>query len=318
MPEATIDLVIIGGGPAGFTAALYAARAGLETLLLSPGELTGMMARAAIVENFPGQVEPLPGREILGRLRQQALRAGARHEQQEASLADVSNPEAFLVAAGQELYTTRAVIVASGAMGRADKIAGEEKFEGRGICRCVACDGPLYKGQDVLVVGEDEQAAEEALALTGIAGQVTLAAPAARLAVPEDLQQALAARPNLKLEMGLRLQEIVGEECATGARFRGPGGEERVVEAPGIFLYLRGSAPATGFLSGPVEKDEQGYLVTDELMQTSVPGVYAAGDVRKKQVRQMVVACAEGCLAALAAERYLRRRPTMRWDRGAV
>jgi thioredoxin reductase (NADPH) len=91
-----------------------------------------------------------------------------------------------------------------------------------------------------------------------------------------------------------------------------------VVEAPGIFLYLRGSAPATGFLSGPVEKDEQGYLVTDELMQTSVPGVYAAGDVRKKQVRQMVVACAEGCLAALAAERYLRRRPTMRWDRGAV
>jgi thioredoxin reductase (NADPH) len=261
----------------------------------------------------------LPGREILGKLREQALRAGARHEQQEASMVDLTNPEGFLVAAGRELYTTPALIVATGAMGRADKIAGEEKYEGRGICRCVACDGPLYKGQDVLVVGEDEQAAEEALALTGIARQVTLAAPTARLAVPEDLQEALSARPNLTLETGLHLQEIVGgEDCATGARFKARGGEERVLEAPGIFLYLRGSAPATGFLDATVEKDEQGYLITDELMQTSVTGVYAAGDVRKKQVRQMVVACAEGCLAALAAERYLRRRPTMRWDRGEI
>jgi thioredoxin reductase (NADPH) len=318
VPESTCDLIIAGGGPAGFTAALYAARAGLDTLVLSPGELTGMMARAVIVENFPGQVEPVPGNEILARLRQQALRAGARHEQQEASMADLSNPEGFLVAAGRELYTTPALIIATGSMGRAERIAGEEKFEGRGICRCVACDGPLYKGQDVLVVGEDEQAAEEALALTGIARQVTLAAPTPRLAVPEDLQAALAARPNLTLETGLRLQEIVGEECATGARFTAHGGEERVVEAPGIFLYLRGSAPATEFLGDAVEKDEQGYVITDELMQTSVTGVYAAGDVRKKPVRQMVVACAEGCQAALAAERYLRRRPTMRWDRGTA
>jgi thioredoxin reductase (NADPH) len=297
---------------------LYAARAGLDTLVLSPGELTGMMSRAAIVENFPGQVDPLPGRDILARLRLQALRAGARHEQQEASMVDLSNSGAFLVAGGRELYTTSALIIATGAMGRADKIPGEEKFEGRGICRSVACDGPLYKGQDVLVVGEDEQAAEEALALTGIARQVILATPAARLAVPEDLQQALAARPNLTLETGLQLQEIVGEECVTGARFRAHGGEERVLEAPGIFLYLRGTAPATEFLGEAVEKDEQGYLVTDELMQTSVTGVYAAGDVRKKQARQMVLACAEGCLAALSAERYLRRRPTMRWDRGAA
>ena len=318
VPESTCDLVVIGGGPAGFTAALYAARAGLETLVLSPGELTGMMAGAPLVENFPGQAEPLPGREILAKIRDQALRARARHEQQEVSLVDLSNPQAFLIAGGRELYTTPGLIVATGARGRAEKVPGEEKFEGRGLCRCVACDGPLYKGQEVLVVGEDEQAAEEALALTGIAKQVTLAAPTARLAVPEDLQEALAARPNLRLETGLQLQEIVGEEYATGARFRARGGEERMLEALGIFLYLRGSAPATEFLGDAVEKDEQGYLLTDELMQTSVTGVYAAGDVRKRQVRQMVVACAEGCVAALSAERYLRRRPTMRWDRGGA
>jgi thioredoxin reductase (NADPH) len=317
VPGSTCDVLIIGGGPAGFTAALYAARAGLGTLVLSPGELMGMMARAPIVENFPGQIEPLPGREILAKIRGQALRAGARHVQEAASMADFSNPEAFQVAAGRELYTTAAAIVATGAMGRGDKLPGEEEFEGRGICRCVACDGPLYKGKDVLVVGEDEQAAEEALALTGIVRQVTMAVPTARLAVTEDLQEALAARPNLRLETGLRLQEIVGDESGvTGARFLAPGGGERLLEAPGLFLYLRGSAPATEFLGGALETDEEGHIITDELMQTSVAGVYAAGDVRSKQVRQMVVACAEGCIAALAAERYLRRRPTMRWDRG--
>ncbi len=316
MAESACEVIVIGGGPAGFTAALYAARAGLDTLVVSPGELTGMMARAPIVENFPGQGESLPGREILAKIREQARQAGARHEQEAASMADFSNPEAFAVAAGRELYTAPAVIIATGAMGQGEKVAGEERFEGRGICRCVACDGPLYKGQDVLVVGEDEQAAEEALALTGIARQVTLAAPARRLDLPGDLQEALAGRPNLRVETGLRLQEIVGEECATGARFLAPGGKERVLEASGIFLYLRGSAPATGFLGEALEMEEGGYLVTDELGQTSVTGVYAAGDVRKKQVRQMVVACAEGCMAALSAERYLRRRPTMRWDRG--
>ena len=316
MPESTCDVIVIGGGPAGFTAALYTARAGLDTLVVSPGELTGMMARALLVENFPGQGERLPGREILAKIRLQALQAGARHDQQEASMAEFGTSGAFMVAAGRELYTAAAVIIATGAMGRAEKVPGEDQYEGKGVARCVACDGPLFKNQDVLIVGEDEQAAEEALALSGIARQVTMATPGAKLAVPEDLQEAMAGRPNLRLETGLRLQEILGDEYATGARFLGHGGEERVLEAPGIFLYLRGSAPATGFLGGVPATDEEGYLVADELGQTSVAGVYAAGDVRKKQVRQMVVACAEGCIAALSAERYLRRRPTMRWDRG--
>ena len=127
LAEATCELVIIGGGPAGFTAALYTARAGLDTLVVSPGELTGMMSRAPIVENFPGQMERLPGREILAKLRQQALSAGARHDPQEVSMTDFSSPEAFLVAAGRELYTTAAVIIATGAMGRAEQLPGEEK-----------------------------------------------------------------------------------------------------------------------------------------------------------------------------------------------
>jgi len=316
--EPGCEVLIIGGGPAGFTAALYAARAGLRTLVVSPGALTGMMARAPQVGNFPGQTERLTGRQILAKIRQQALAAGAQHVQEAVSAAYLDNGPPFTVAAGQQLYTAAALIIASGAMGRAEKVPGEEQFEGRGVARCVACDGPLFKGQPVLVVGEDEHAADEALALAGLASSVTLVAPTARLPLEPDVQEALCSRPNLTVETGLRLAEIVGDDTVTGAVFTTPHGEHRTLKAAGIFLYLRGAAPATEFLQGTLERDERGYLITDELMQTSRPGVFAAGDVRSKQVRQMVVAAAEGAIAALAAERFLRRTPSVRWDRGAA
>ncbi len=316
--QPSCEVLIIGGGPAGFTAALYAARAGLKTVVISPGELTGMMARAPKVENFPGQTGALAGREILAKIRQQALTAGAEHVQEAVSAAYLDNAPPFMVAAGRELYTAQALIIASGAMGRAEKVPGEEQFEGRGVARCVACDGPLFKGQPVLVVGEDEHAAEEALALAGLASSVTLVAPTARLPLEGALQEALRSCPKVTIATGLRLTEIVGDEAVTGAVFTTPRGEKRTLQATGIFIYLRGAAPATDFLQGALERDEHGYLLTDELMQTSLPGVFAAGDVRSKQVRQMVVAAAEGAIAALAAERFLRRTPSVRWDRGVA
>lgn len=316
--QPSCEVLIIGGGPAGFTAALYAARAGLKTVVISPGELTGMMARAPQVGNFPGQTEGLAGREILAKIRQQALAAGAEHIQEAVSAAYLDKAPPFMVAAGRDLYAAQALIIASGAMGRAEKVPGEEEFEGRGLARCVACDGPLFKGQPVLVVGEDEHAADEALALAGLASSVTLVAPTARLPLPKPLQEALRSRPNVTVMTGLRLAEIIGEEAVTGAIFTSPRGEKRTLEATGIFIYLRGAAPATDFLQGTLERDEQGYLITDELMQTSLPGVFAAGDVRSKPVRQMVVAAAEGAIAALAAERFLRRTAAVRWDRGVA
>ncbi|HEY3398458.1 MAG TPA: FAD-dependent oxidoreductase [Armatimonadota bacterium] len=313
--EKVCEVLILGGGPAGFTAALYAARAGLDTLVLSPGELTGMMSKAPTVGNFPGQDQPRSGREILAIIRRQALDAGARHELTSVTTVDFSTGQ-IMVAAGRDLYIPQALIIATGAMGRADKLPGEEEFEGRGICRCVACDGPLYKGEDVLVVGEDEQAGEETLALAGLARRVTLVTPTPRLNVPAELQQALASYENVTVENGLRLAEIVGDQVVTGAVFLTHDGSRRTIEAPGVFLYLRGAAPATDFLEGALATDGKGYLLTDELGLTSQAGVYAAGDVRSKQVRQQVVAAAEGACAALAAEKQIRRRETMRWDRG--
>jgi thioredoxin reductase (NADPH) len=219
---------------------------------------------------------------------------------------------------GPEPRLGRALIIATGAMAPAKRLPGEQEYLGQGVCYCAACDGPLYRGQPVLVVGQDEQAAEEALALAGVASSVCLVCPGAELAAGEELQAALAERGNVKMHTGLRLQEIVGSAAtgASGAVFRTASGEEQTLDAAGIFLYLRGSAPVTGFLYGALATDEKGFLVTDELGQTSVAGVFAAGDVRSKQARQIVIACAEGAIAALGAEKLVRQRTTVRLDRG--
>ena len=312
--ETSCDVLILGAGPAGCTAALYAARAGLRVVMLSPAELAGMMAEAPPVGNFPGQVTPVPGKEILLRLREQALAAGARHELQPAQGVYLGG-QPFQVFGGTQDYTAGTIIVATGAWSRAQRFPGEEELVGKGVARCVACDGPLFRGEDVLVVGQDEEAAREALALAALAQSVRVVCPAKQMRVEEDLLAALAEQ-GVEVLTGLKLDRILGEEQVTGAVFRDAEDQERVLEAGGVFLYLRGAAPATDFLLGALTTDEKGYLITDELMQTSVAGVFAAGDVRSKQARQMVVACAEGAMAALAAERYLRGGKALRLDRG--
>lgn len=311
----TTDVLVIGSGPAGCTAALYAARAGLQTVLSSPTELSGMMSRAPVVANFPGQVEPVPGREILARIRTQALNAGATHVLETVSGVGFSDPEQLIVYGGHSEHRPRAVIVSTGAMGRADKAPGEEEFMGRGVCYCAACDGPFFAGEDIVVVGEDQQAAEEALTLSKIARSVHLALDGP-VHADWEVRGALEACVNLTVSDRLRLREITGSDAVTGAAFATADGAERTLPGTGVFLYLRGNAPATAFLGGVLEADEKGFLLTGGLFETNVAGVFAAGDVRRKEVRQMVVAAAEGASAALAAERYIRKAEHIRWDRG--
>jgi thioredoxin reductase (NADPH) len=310
------DLLVIGAGPAGCTAALYGARAGLATVMVSPAEIAGMMAEAPVVGNFPGQEQSLPGRQILMRIREQALSAGARHLIEPITAADFTDPAHLRAYGGQRDFEAAAVIVATGATARAESVPGEREFRGRGVCYCAACDAPLFKGEDLLVVGMDAQAAEEALALSGVARSVCLVSPAEDLRLDWALREAVQACANLEIRPGLRLIEITGDTCVTGATFASRQGEPMTLSASGVFLYLRGSAPATEFLMGSLATDENGLLVTDEVCQASVPGVFAAGDVRRKQVRQMVIAAADGCTAALAAERYIRGTPSVRKDHG--
>ncbi len=312
--EPTCDLIVLGAGPAGCTAALYAARAGLQTVMLSPTKISGMASKAPMVANWPGQVEPFAGQELVTRIEQQAVNAGAEHVIASVAGVDFSE-ETKLVYAGQSVHAAPAVVIATGAMAPSSPIPGEDKFQGRGVCYCTACDGPFFRGDDVLVVGDDSQAAEETLNLSGIANSVVLVSASPKVGAHEELLQALDEADNVSIHCGLRLQEITGEDEVSGAHFEGPEGRH-FLEAAGIFLYLRGAAPATEFLMDAVETDEKGFITTDELCRTSVPGVYAAGDVRSKQARQMVIAAAEGAIAALAVESQLRHRAGVRLDRG--
>lgn len=315
MPEdqTSHDIIIIGAGPAGCTAALYAARAGLRTVMVSPTALSGMAAHAPLVANWPGLTEPIRGEDLVGRFRAQALAAGAEHEIASVGGAELSG-EIKQIFAGRKLLSAPAVIIATGAMAPSSKLPGEDELQGRGVCYCTACDGPFYRGEDVLVVGDDAQAVEEALNLSTIASTVSLVTSRPQIAAEGNLQEALQAADNVTVECGLKILEVLGDDGVTGARFRSPDGE-RVMEAGGIFLYLRGAAPATEFLMGLLDTDERGFILTDELGRASRPGVYAAGDVRSKQVRQMVVAAGEGATAALAAESQLRHKG-VRLDRG--
>lgn len=314
--DLTCDVLVIGGGPAGYTAAIYAARANLNTVVSTPATLSGMMSLAPTVGNWPAQVEQVPGREILSRIHAQALKAGAKVVLESVAGVNFSEDRGLQVFGGAQLHVASAVIVATGAMASADKTPGEERLLGRGVAYCVACDGPLFADDDVIVAGADQHAAEEALALSEIAASVVLAAPVPQLDLDDHVEAALHAAGNVKVLTGMKLEEIVGDEVVEGGRFRVRGGEDELIEAAGIFMYLRGNAPATEFLMGSLDLDPDGYIITDEQMQTSFRGVFAAGDVRAKQVRQMCVAAGEGAVAALNAERFVRGGDRVRWDRG--
>jgi len=316
--DVTCDVLVIGGGPAGFTAGLYAARAGLRTVLSSPTELSGMMAAAPRVENFPGQPGGRRGEEILAIIREQALEAGVEQVLETVAGVNFTQDRGLQVYGGAQMHAAAAVIVATGAMAPSEKTPGEEEFMGRGVAYCVACDGPLFQGERVLVAGNDEQAIEEAVTLSEIAEHVTYVTARRTLGIEGGLLETVEATENLDVETGLKLEEIVGDDAVTGARFSDSDGNEQVLEGSGIFMYLRGRAPATDFLLDAVELDDEGYIITDGMMATSVPGVFAAGDVRKKPVRQMVVAAGEGAVAALAAERHVRGGGAVRLDRGAA
>lgn len=315
--DLTCDVHVIGGGPAGYSAAIYAARASLKTVVSTPAALSGMMAMAPKVGNWPGQVEPTAGREILEGIYQHAINVGAEIVIESVAGVNFSEERGLQVFGGAQLHVARAVIVATGAWNPSDKVRGEEEMLGRGVAYCVACDGPLFEGEEVIVAGCDAHAAEEALALSEIASKVILTAPTPTLPFDDSLVGALQAAENVEVMTCMRLQEIVGDEVVEGARYKDSSGEEHVVEATGIFMYLRGNSPATEFLMGSVDLNEEGYIITDEMMATSFPGVFAAGDVRSKQVNQQVVAAGEGAIAALSAERFI-RGGKMRKQRGVA
>jgi thioredoxin reductase (NADPH) len=305
------DVIIIGGGPAGLSAAQYASRAKLKTVVIDRSATAGALAFASLIENYPGLERPVTGKELLDIFRKQAIDFGAEYV--EAQVIGVAlERETKQVFTMDKTYEGKTVIVATGSMGRKPTIKGEAEFLGRGVSYCAVCDAAFFKGKTVCIIGDSEEAAKEAGYLTKFADTAYLISPSKKLKVDDDYP-ALKI-PNLKVVLGNTVTSIEGDELVERIRLKDAEGNERVIELSGVFVYLHGSKPIIDFLQDAVEVSEDECVSTNKMMETNIPGVFSAGDVTCTEVRQVVVAAAHGCIAALSAEKYIFHRKRRRYD----
>ncbi|MBI1265231.1 MAG: thioredoxin-disulfide reductase [Alphaproteobacteria bacterium] len=303
-------LVIIGSGAAGYTAAIYAARAMLEPLLITGMQPGGQLTITTDVENYPGFADVIQGPWLMEQMRAQAEHVGTQFAQDLIVTADLSSRPFRLTGDSGTVYTADAVIIATGASAKWLGLPSEEAFQGFGVSACATCDGFFYRGKQVVVVGGGNTAVEEALFLTNFASKVTLVHRRDSLRAEKIMQDRLFKHPKIEVIWDHQVDEILGDSApvrgVTGVRLRhAKTGETREIPADGVFIAI-GHAPATGLFLGQLETKSGGYLVTEpDSTATSIPGVYAAGDVTDDKYRQAVTAAGMGCMAALEAERFL-------------
>lgn len=314
MQEDIYDVIIIGGGPAGLTSAQYASRAKLKTLVIDKSSSAGALAFASLIENYPGLLQPMPGKDLLEIFKKQALAFGAQII--EAQVIGVN-----LTGQIKEVYTmdnsykSKTVIIATGSMGRKASIPGEAEYLGRGVSYCAICDAAFYKGKTVCVLGDSEEAIKEAGLLCRFAQTVYLIAPSNKL--KEDHLDNQLLKTNLKLISGAIVKSIQGDEVVRSISIKYSDGKEDTLMLDGVFVYLHGSKPIVDFLQESVQTGHNDCIEIGKMGETSLPGVFAAGDVTCTEVRQVVVSAAAGCLAALAAEKYIfgRQKAKPQWHR---
>jgi len=302
------DLVIIGGGPAGLTAAIYAGRARVPTAVLVGTLPGGQPANTAGVDNFPGFPDGIAGSELAQRFQSQAKRFGAHVAPEAVTEVDLSE-QPFAVWASKKAYQARAVIIATGAAPRRLGIPGEDKFYGRGVSSCATCDGFFYRDKQVVVVGGGDSAVDEAIFLTKFAKKVTVIHRRDELRATKIYQERAFANPRIDFVWDSVVEEILGDQTVTGVRVRNVKTEESsMLKTDGVFIYI-GMEPKSELFVGQLELDRQGYIVSNRRQHTNVPGVFVAGDVQDPYYRQVVIAAGTGAIAAMEAERYLGEYP---------
>jgi len=299
-------VIIIGSGPAGYTAAIYMARDQLEPLVIAGPAMGGQMAISSEVGNYPGFPEDIPGAELAQLMHRQAERFGARFEFDIVTGVDLSRRPFQVVTHGGE-YETQALVVTSGASPRKLKVPGEEQFSGRGVSYCATCDGFFYMGKEIVMVGGGDSALEEALFLTRFASKVTVIHRRDQLRAEKLLQDQAFRNPKIDFIWDTVVTEIVGDTLASGVKLRNvKTGEERLFPTQGVFIAV-GHHPNTGFLGSQLALHDNGFLVADEHGRTSVEGVWAAGDVCDWIYRQIATSVGSGCRVAIQVEQYIAR-----------
>ena len=307
------DVVIIGGGPAGATAALYTARADLKTLVIDKGLTAGALGLTSKIANYPGVPGEVSGAELVHIIRGQAESFGAAFAQDKVQAVDLESDPKMIFANGGT-YTAHAVIIATGSMGRGQRVAGEERLLGHGVSYCATCDAAFFRDQVVAVAGNSDEAIEEALFLTRFVQRVHFLAPAPALKAAPHLVDEITSHPKIVLHLGASLREVIGETHVEGVRVAPRGQPEQVIPVSGAFIYLQGGRPITDFLGGQLETSQAGCLVVDKEFQTTLPGVYAVGDVLCNHVKQAVIASAEGATAGIVIEKQLHHRKQLAVD----
>jgi thioredoxin reductase (NADPH) len=304
MEATTYDVIIVGGGPAGLTAGIYARRSKLETLLIEKMAPGGQVLSTHWVDNYPGFPEGLAGYELSDRMRQQAERFGLSITSDEITGASLEGPEKVIQGVDRH-YRTRAVIVASGAVWKKLGVPGEERLAGRGVSYCATCDGPFYQDLEVAVVGGGDSAVQEAVYLTRFVKKVYLIHRRDQLRACRILQEKALTHPKVEPLWKRVVESVEGGDQVEALKIKAVDGSAReVLPVQGVFIYV-GIQPNTDWLPGTVQLDAQGFIPTDDRMATNVPGVFAAGDVRRKMVRQISTAVGDAATALLAAEHYL-------------
>jgi thioredoxin reductase (NADPH) len=308
-------VVIIGSGPAGFTAAIYAARAMLDPILIRGIQPGGQLTITTDVENYPGFADVIQGPWLMEQMERQAAHVGTRLVSDHVIKVELGERPFRLTCDSGDLYLTDALILATGAQARWLELKSEQAFRGHGVSACATCDGFFYRGKNVAVVGGGNTAVEEALFLTNFAAQVVVVHRRDRLRAEKILQERLFKHPKISVIWDTLVEEIIGAEHprkVTGVKLRNvKSGVLTELPLDGVFIAI-GHSPATDLVAGQVRMEPSGYILTAPSTATSVPGVFAAGDVTDDVYRQAVTAAGQGCMAALEAERFLARREEAR------
>lgn len=304
MENNSYDVVIIGGGPGGYAAALYAARAGLSTLVLEKFSPGGQMATTDVVENYPGFADGVNGFELGMQMKQGAERFGVKTKLSEVKSVELAL-ESKVIRTAKETFEAKTVVLAMGAFPRELGLPNERELRGRGVSYCATCDGMFYKGKTVVIVGGGNTAVADAIFLAKICEKVYVVHRRDELRASKTYMEALEKAENMEFVWSAEVVEIEAGELVTGVKVKSRK-DDKVTEIPcdGVFVAV-GNVPNTELLKGQVDLDEAGYVLADETTQTNLPGVFAVGDLRKKPLRQIVTAVADGAVASKFAEEYI-------------